>query len=112
MYKYRTDQSEKEKVKEICKAHKGQFTNFADGSYQCANVLDATIDFDMGKINLKETGSPSRFKIKDAHPYNLIVTRGRLGSGSVDFKKPLARLGSGSVDFFSMPGLGSKSVHI
>lgn len=63
-YKKRTDQSEKAKVTEICKANKGDLVTFPDGSYQCSGVLDATVDFAMGKMTLEETGGPSRLHRK------------------------------------------------
>lgn len=68
MNRTRTDQSEKDEVERICKSHKGNFTRFSDGSYKCSGVMDATIDFDMGKISLNQTGSPSRLKIEGEKP--------------------------------------------
>lgn len=62
MYRTRTDESEKVEVERICKAHKGDFIRFPDGSYRCSGVMDATIDFEMHKVDLKGTGSPSRLR--------------------------------------------------
>lgn len=62
MQKMRDDQEEKMRVEQVCKAHRGTFVNYPDKSYKCGGVLDATIDFDMGKVSLINTGSKSRLK--------------------------------------------------
>lgn len=112
--KTRTDMNEKPEVERLCKQFKGDLITYPDGSYRCAGVLDATIDFEMGKVDLKHTGGKSRL----SNYYELLgfgSFNNRLGSGTVDFSKPAQRLGSGSIDFAPLPGMGKfsdKAVHI
>lgn len=50
MFKTRTDETEKSKVTELCRANKGSLVSFPDGSYKCAGVLDIVIDAGLGKV--------------------------------------------------------------
>lgn len=58
----RTDVSELEKVREIAKKHGGSIVIYPDKSYKCIGIFDVTVDYEMGKVNLIDIGSPSRLK--------------------------------------------------
>lgn len=52
----------KDQVKQSCSRFKGDFVTYSDGTYSCKGVLDSVIDYDLGKVNLKQTGASSRLK--------------------------------------------------